>query len=148
RLLFFTSVRVLQYKVGPLASDQLLVDHPFLSGGRTDIAGRNKGLVVRDPYYPDYVFLLAGVDTSTVLNNRLAHQLISSPWAHIERHVTIYNFVTNVLEDRFYSYAHDNHDGNQYQQRVVYPPHPFLPGASGQPSRTAYNVYANEHWFL
>ena len=148
RLLFFTSARVLQYKVGPLASDQLLVDHPFLNGGRTDIAGRNKGLVVRDPYYPDYVVLLAGVDTSTVLNDRLAHQLISSPWAHIERYVTVYTFVTNVLEDRFYSYAHDNHDGNQYQQCVVYPPNPFLPGSSGQPSRMAYNVYANGHWFL
>ena len=48
RVVFFTSARVVAYSLSALSSDQLLDDTPFLSGGRTDIAGRNYGLVLHD----------------------------------------------------------------------------------------------------
>lgn len=148
RVVFFTSARVVQYKMGPFGPDQLLVDHPYLSGERKDIAGRNKGLVARDPLYKDNLILLAGASTISVLEDRLAHKIYFDPWAHIERHFTIYNFVTDQLNDRFYSYAHENNDSFLYNNRVVYPPNPFIPGKTGQPSRVAYNVYTNGHWYL
>ena len=60
RLVFFTSGRVVQYDAGPLGPDQLIADTPFLSGGRTDMAGRNYGLVGRDPQDPDKIVLISG----------------------------------------------------------------------------------------
>ncbi|MBL8744597.1 MAG: hypothetical protein JNK04_25990, partial [Myxococcales bacterium] len=48
------------------------------------------------------------------------------------------------VDDRFFSYAHDNGDGTQYAGRVVYPDSPFVRGTT--PSRLAFNVYAGGRW--
>ncbi len=148
RLVLFTSGRVVQYAVGPFGASQLLFDAPFLTGGRTDIAGRNYGLVARDPSYPDHLVLIAGTDGQALYLDRVAGQPGSDPWGQIERHVTVYNLSTNTLADRFFSYAHDDNDGHQYEGRVAYPDAPFVRVADNQPSRIAFNVFTAGQWTL
>src|SRR5262249_40781910 len=49
RLAFFTSARAVAYRVEALGAAQLAADRPFLTAGRTDLAGRNYGLVSTEP---------------------------------------------------------------------------------------------------
>jgi len=148
RLVFFTSGRVVQYRVGPLDAAQLLTDHPFVTAGRTDLAGRNYGLVAVDPNFSSHVALLAGTDAFTVFTDLANGTITSDVWGGIERHVSVYDYVTDGLDDRFYSYALDGGSAYQYEGRVVYPAHPFIRRGAGQPSRLAYSVYSGGHWYV
>lgn len=149
KLVFFTSGRVVQYAFGSYGEEQLVADHPFLSGNRKDLAGRNYGLVAVDPAYPQHVALLAGTDAFTLFLDRITGKQESDEWGGIERHVAIYNTGTDALDDRFYSTAHDGQDGYKYEGRVVYPANPFvLTGVENQPSRLAYNVFEKGRWNL
>ncbi|MGW3955486.1 hypothetical protein ACWEKM_32205 [Streptomyces sp. NPDC004752] len=147
RLVAWTSGRVMQYAVGPLSSTQLVADRPYLTGGRTDIAGRNYGVVAVDPGNPDKVALIAGTSNYSLYKDRLSGTQSADPWGGIERHVSIYNLGSNTVDDRFYSFAHDNNDGNKYVDRVSYPANPIV--RTGGTSRIAYNVFAGDgHWYL
>lgn len=148
RLVFFTSGRVVHYALSALDAGQLLRDVPFLTGGRTDLAGRNYGLVALDPQDPDLLALLAGASSYTVYEDLVRAAMVSDPWGQIERHVTVHRLSTGSIDDRFYSYAHDAGDGYQYEGRVVYPAGPFVRTGTAGPSRLAYNVYAGGHWWL
>src|SRR5262249_11336304 len=110
-------------------------------------AGRNYGLVSQDPGDPSKVVLISGTDTWSVFNDLRNGTLLTDPWGAIERHVTIYDHQTNELSDRFFSNAHDDSDGQQFENRIVYPAHALISMASG-PSRIVYNVYTKGHWYL
>lgn len=148
RLVFFTSGRVVHYALGAPGAGQLLRDVPYLTGGRTELAGRNYGLVAVDPQDPDVLVLLAGAASYTVYDDLVRGAMVSDPWGQIERHVTVHRLSTGAIDDRFYSYAHDAGDGHQYEGRVVYPAGPFVRTGGGGPSRLAYNAYAGGHWWL
>lgn len=148
RLVFFTSARVVEYALGPLGPDQLLADTPFITAGRTDLVGRDYGLVVPDPGEPDHLVLVSGTSADTVFRDMQTGKMESDPWGQIERHVTIYSFSGKSVDDRFFSYAHDGGDAKKYEGRVVYPNDPFVRTADGQPSRLAFNVYEGGHWRL
>ena len=60
RTVFFTSSRVVQYALEEFNPKQLLADHPFLTDNRTDIVGRDYGLVAQDPSAPDLVAAVFG----------------------------------------------------------------------------------------
>jgi hypothetical protein len=147
RLVFFTSGRVVQYAVNAPSPGQLLADCPFMSGGRSDLSGRNYGLVMRDGRLP-LVVLVAGTGANSVYSDMLSGKQQFDDWGQIERHVAVYNLQTNRIDDRFFSYAHDNHDANKYEGRVVYPAESLLPTAPGAPSRLAYNVYQAGRWYF
>ncbi|HET6585617.1 MAG TPA: hypothetical protein VFG69_19290 [Nannocystaceae bacterium] len=147
RAVFFTSGRVVQYADAAAAGDRLRADRPFLSAGRTDLAGRNYGLVARDPGAPERVVLLAGTSIATLYLDAVSGAMTSDPWGGIERHVSIYDTTTNAIVDRFFSTAHDAGDGHQFEGRVAYPHNPFVRTAAG-PSRLAYSVYEGGHWVL
>lgn len=147
RLVFFTSSRAVEYAVEPESASQLRADIPYLTGGRTDIAGRNYGLVEPDPGAPDHLALVAGTSADTVYSDMVTGAMTSDPWGQIERHVSIVHLAAGTVEDRFFSYAHDNADGDQYEGRVVYPNSPFV-RVPGGPSRLAFNVYEGGHWRL
>ncbi|WP_283137120.1 hypothetical protein [Rhizohabitans arisaemae] len=146
RLVFWTSGRVVQYAVGPLSASQLVADRPYLTGGRTDIAGRNYGVVAVDPGNPDKVVLISGTSNYSLYKDRLSGTMTRDPWGGIERHVSVYSLGANTVDDRFYSYAHDNSDGNKYVNRVSYPANPIV--RTGGTSRIAYNVYSGGRWYL
>lgn len=148
RVAFFTSARVSQYANAPQGATQLRADAPYLTGGRTDIAGRNYGLVVSDPASPERIWLLSGTSAYGLQVDALAGAMSWDPWGQIERHLTLYDASTNVVTDRFYSYAHDANDGHQYQHRLAYPAQPLVPDPNGGPSRLAYNTYSDGHWIL
>jgi hypothetical protein len=148
RLLFFTSGRVVQYAVASLSAQQLLADRPFLTGGRTDIAGRNYGLVARDPDEPSHVVLLSGTDGQTLYADLVNGAPGSDDWGQIERHVTVYRIDTNTVDDTFYSYAHDHADGDKYEGRVAYPDSPFVHAGPSLPSRLAFNVFGSGRWII
>jgi hypothetical protein len=148
RLLFFTSSRVVEYAVTAFGPEQLVCDHPFLNGNRADLAGRHYGLVALDPALNTRVTLVAGTSASSVYRDMKTGSKEADPWGAIERHVTIYDFVSDSLDHRFYSSAHDHGDGDKYQGRVVYPNGIYIPDKPGQPSRIAYNVYQDGQWHL
>lgn len=146
KLAFFTSARAVAYEAKPLSADQLLADVPWLSGGRTDLAGRNYGLVSRDPSAASKLVLVSGTGADTVYADMFSGAMAADPWGQIERHVAIVDLSAGTVDDRFFSYAHDNDDGNQYERRVVYPDSPFVRTAS--PARLAFNVYEGGRWRL
>ena len=146
RAVFFTSGRVVQYRIGAFSPVQLAADLPYLTAGRTDLAGRNYGLVAVDPGDPSKIVLLAGTSNYSLCSDMRTATLSEDPWGGIERHVSIYNTATNTVDDRFYSYAHDGGDAHQYEGRLSYPANPFV--KRNGPSRIAYNVYENGHWNL
>ncbi|MBI3986378.1 MAG: hypothetical protein HY343_05635 [Lentisphaerae bacterium] len=148
RLLFFTSARVVQYAVTAFGPEQLVCDHPFLNGNREALAGRQYGLVSVDPAAGQVVTIMAGTHAFSVYSDLKAGKLAYDAWGAIERHVTRYDAATDTLDHRFYSYAHDNKDGDKYRNRVVYPNTVYIPGKSGQASRLAYNVYQDGQWQL
>ena len=147
RLAFFTSARFVEYRVGPLDAAQLVLDLPYLTAGRTDIVGRNYGLVQVDPGDPDRVVLVAGTSVQTVHADLVAGAMVTDPWAGIERHVSIVDLASGSVDDRFFSYAHDAGDGHQYEGRVAYPANAIVRAAGGS-SRLAFNVYEGGHWML
>lgn len=147
RLVFFTSGRVVQYAVGALGSGQLLFDTPYVTGDRKDLAGRNYGLVLVDPGKPTELVLVSGTGAHTVYDDMISATMTSDPWGQIERHVSRYDLTTGKVVDRFFSYAHDNNDGNKYEGRVAYPANPMVRVAGGA-SRLAFNVYEGGHWML
>lgn len=146
RLVFFTSARVVQYAVAPLSANQLVMDTPFVA--RQDLVGRNYGLVLPDPSYPQHLILVSGTSADTLASDMRTSSMAADPWGQIERHVVLYNLATGTVEDRFFSYAHDNNDGDKYEGRIVYPDNPIVRGAPGAPSRIAFNEYAGGHWRL
>ncbi len=148
RVVLFTSGRVVQYVHDNLTPTQLRTDLPYLTGDRTDIAGRNYGLVTRDPNEPDHVALLAGTSAYSMHADLVAGSMSFDPWGQIERHVSLYSLQGNTVQDRFYSYAHDADDGHQYEGRLAYPDSPWVVTAPGEPSRLAYSVYEQGHWML
>jgi len=148
RLVFFTSGRAVQYAVSPFSSSQLVYDRPYLTAGRTDLAGRNYGLVARDPGYPDHLVLIAGTHGHTLYLDRIAGQPGSDDWGQIERHVSIYDLTANTVVDRFFSYAHDDDDGHKYEGRVAYPNSAFVRVGPTEPSRLAFNVFGAGSWTL
>jgi len=148
-VVFWTSGRVVQYSISPLGPDQLLQDTPFLNGGRTDLAGRNYGLVAQDPNYPDHISLLAGTSAISVYNDTISGTIAFDPWGGIERHVDIYSVSGNdAYQQVFYGSAHDDGNADQYENRVVFPENPYIRVQPGTPSRLAYNVYSQGHWYL
>jgi len=147
RLVFFTSGRVVQYAVGQQGPSQLLFDTPYVTGDRTDLAGRNYGLVSPDPGQPTHLVLVSGTGAHSVYDDMVSASMTSDPWGQIERHVSRYDLVTGKVSDRFFSYAHDNNDGNKYEGRVAYPQNPMVRVAGGA-SRLAFNVYEGGHWML
>lgn len=146
RLVFFTSSRVVQYALEPRSLGQLRVDHPFLTANRTDLVGRDYGLVARDPGDEGLLVLLSGTSAYTLFADAVSGKMESDPWGQIERHVTVYDPAKDALDDRFYSYAHDGGDAYKYEGRVVYPDQPFLRRAGR--SRLIYDVYAGGHWWV
>ncbi len=148
RVVLFTSGRAVQYADAMLDADQLRADRPYLTGGRTDIAGRNYGLVSVDPALPGQIALMSGTTAYSVYADMVAGAMSFDPWGQIERHVSRYDLAANTVIDRFYSYAHDAGDGHQYEGRVAYPDSPWVRVGSGQASRLAYSVYEAGHWIL
>jgi hypothetical protein len=71
----------------------------------------------------------------------------TDPWGGIERHVSLLDAAANTMQDKYYSYAHDNNDGNRYQGRVSFPANPWVL-TGGSASRLAYNVYSGGRWYL
>jgi hypothetical protein len=142
RLVCFTTGRVLQYAVAPLGPTQLLADRPFLSGGHKELSGRNYGLVMADPGSTSVV-LVAGTDAHTVLADLLAGKMVTDPMGGIERHVAVYDYRTNRVQDRYYSNAYQG-PAAHYENRVVFPCHCLLGVSAGSASRLAYNVYSNK----
>ncbi len=149
KLVLFTSGRVLQYNYGAYGEAQLLVDHPFLSGDRKDLEGRNEGLVARDPLHPESVVLLAGTDVFSLFVDRITGSQAEDPWGGTERHFALYNIATDGLDDRFFSNARDAQNGHQYEGRIAYPANPFVQTQDNAPGpQVAYNVFEKGRWNL
>jgi hypothetical protein len=147
RLVVFTTARVAQYRIADVSASQLAADTPFITANRTDLVGRDYGLVLADPSFPSHVILLSGTSADTLFSDMNTSTMEADPWGQIERHLTIYDAEKATVEDRFFSYAHDNNDGNKYEGRLVYPDNPIV-RVAGSPSRLAYNVYEGGHWQL
>lgn len=148
RLVFFTSKRVVQYQFGPYHSGQLLYDYPFKTGGRDDLVGRNYGLVSVDPSNKNKMSLISGTNAYSLYADMLTGTMSYDPWGQIERHITLYDYSTNQLSDRFFSYAHDGGDAHKYEGRIVYPNNPWVSRGVGAASRLAYNEYKGGRWYL
>jgi hypothetical protein len=146
---FWTTARVVQYSVGPLGSNQLISDDPYLNGGRSDLAGRAYGLVAQDPNDPDDLSLLAGTSAMALYTDAVTGKIAYDPLGGIERHVDIYSVSGDApLQQLFYSYAHDDGNAYLYNGRVAFPADPYLRVAPGTPSRLAYNVFSDGEWCL
>ncbi|MFO0678696.1 MAG: hypothetical protein U0169_19345 [Polyangiaceae bacterium] len=143
RLVFFTSGRVVQYDLETL---RLVADYPYLTGGRTDIVGRNYGGIQLDPGDPTRLRLVTGTSAHTLAEDALKHAMTTDPWAGIERHVSVYDLTTNGIGDRFFSYAHDGGDAFQFSGRTAYPARSAIPAARGGVARTVFDVYAGGRW--
>ncbi len=145
RLVMFTSARVAQYRVGPLNSNQLIADRPFIA--RNDIVGRNYGLVRQDPRLKKNIILVSGGDTYSVYADLKENAVQNDQWAALERQVVIYDLDTNLVNQRFISYARDNGDAFRYNNRVIYPNDVLLP-AEGGGTHIMFNVFGNGVWNL
>jgi hypothetical protein len=158
RLIFWTSGRVVQYKLSALSSDQLLDDKPYLTNNDTSLAGRNYGLVTVDPNDPSNIALIAGTATYSVWNDLRNGTLGTDGCGGIERHVSLYNASSNAVSDVFYATApeaagsscsENPSQSSNYSNYVVFPPNPWVKVGAGQPSRLAYNVYGTDgQWHL
>ncbi|MGH1468148.1 MAG: hypothetical protein ACRBBP_04605 [Bdellovibrionales bacterium] len=149
RLIFFTSNRVVDYKMTPLGPNQLVRQLRYYPGGRGDLSGRNYGLVGQDPHQPNLVYLIAGSSAATVMSDlQQGRRGATDEWGQIERHITRYDWVRGIIEDRFFSSAHDNNSTHKWHKRIAYPANPFVRRSRGTPSRLAYNVYTAGLWSL
>lgn len=143
RLVFFTSGRVLDYKIGRLSAAQLVADQTFY--GRDDVAGRNYGVVQFDPVAKDRVAIVSGTHAATVAHDMVSKARLSEPWGNIERHVSVYDLGRNKVNQRFFGSAHDNGDKGKYEKRLVHPAHIFLSAGEGA-SRIGFNEFTNGVW--
>ncbi len=143
---FFTSSRFVMYRPAAAPADRLVLDVPYLTGGRVDLVGRNYGLVVHEPSAPHLLSLIAGTDTRSMRDDMDTGTLASDVWGAIERHVSIIELDSGVVSDRFFSYAHDASDSHQYERRIVYPAHGAQPLFSGEAPRLIFNVYEAGKW--
>lgn len=144
----FSSKRVSQYDTTQYSASQLKADYTFLA--RSDIAGRAYGVLSPDPKNQSWLALVGGTSVHSLYADMRAGAKVSDPWAGIERNFILYNTASNALQQRFYSYAHDNGNAAQYQGRIVHPAHVWLP-STGSLSHVAYNVYnesGDKHWYL
>jgi hypothetical protein len=146
RLLFFTSGRVVQYSMTP--PFDLLADRPYLTGGRTDLVGRNYGLVMPDPKRPDTVALVAGATAFALSEDMRTGTMAFDRYGGIERHVSVYDAAANTVDDRFYSYAHDGNDAFLYEGRVAHPNGVWLAAKDATASRLVFDVYQGGHWHV
>lgn len=156
RLVYFTSGRMVQYKTTAQGADQLVTDSPYLTGGRTDLVGRNYGLVRRDPGDPNRVVIVTGPSVFTMMydlqrmwQGTVFHTTNDylDPYGQIERHVSVVRLDTGAVDDKYYSYAHDNNDAYNFQKRLSYPDNDLLAMPSG-PSRIVYNEYRDGDWHV
>jgi hypothetical protein len=106
------------------------------------VTGRNYGLVMADPGATNVV-LVAGTNAHTVLADLLAGKMQADPLGGIERHVTVYDYRTNRLANRYYSNAYASPQAH-YEDRVVFPGHCLLSSSAGAPARLVYNVYSKQ----
>ena len=143
---FFTSSRFVMYRAAAAPGDRLVLDVPYLTGGRTDLVGRNYGLVVHDPATPRLVSLIAGTDTRSMRSDMDTGTLAADVWGAIERHVSVIDLDAGTVSDRFFSYAHDANDGHQYERRIVYPAGGVRRLFEGEAPRLIFNVYEGGKW--
>jgi hypothetical protein len=158
RLIFWTSGRVVQYKLSALSTDQLVSDKPYITNNDTSLAGRNYGLASVDPNDPSDIALITGTATYSVWNDLRNGTLGTDGCGGIERHVSLYNASTNAVSDRFYATApeaagsscsQNPSQATNYSNYVVFPPNPWVKVGAGQASRLAYNVYGTDgQWHL
>jgi len=148
-----SSGRFMKYSTDPNGVNQLEADTPFLH--RDDLVGRNYGLLAHDTYgNEDKVFLVSGITSRDLFSDVMSYYatgvvLGSDIWASIERHVSILDMGSNTVQQKFYSYAHDNQDGDTYRQRVTYPSYPLIPtGEDPRGSRLIYNVFDGASWAI
>lgn len=145
RAVFFTSSRVVQYGVESYWSGQLRADYPYLTGGRTDLVGRNYGQIQIDPMNPQLVQLTAGDISYNVYSDmRTGVVGASNPTGGLERHVTVYDMVNNGLSHQYYSYSEDFNHTNAFNGRVTSAAHSIF-RVNDDYSRYAYNVYNNSN---
>lgn len=151
RYVFFTSRRIVQYRVTGLAQDQLIADHPFLIGGRFDLAGRSYGRVSLDRSAEGRVIVLAGADVSELVSLMSGDEAITSylRYGGIERHLTIYHYLEDRIDHRFFSTIHDPEPySGGFEGRVVAPLNFLLATRPDEPSRIAFNLYSSGKWAL
>ena len=144
----FSSARISQYDTTQYSASQLLTDNTFRA--RPDIGGRTYGVFSIDPLNKSFLSDIEGTPVSSVYLDMVNAKRANDPWASIERNLFIFNHVTNQLQDRFFSYAHDNADANQYVARPAYAAHVWLPSIKGK-SHVVYSVYnenGDNHWNL
>ena len=146
RLLFFTSGRVVQYAMTP--PFDLVADRAYLTAWRTDLVGRNYGLVMPDPKRPERVALVTGASTFALWEDARTGKMQTDPYAGIERHVSIYDATANTVDDRFYSYAHDGNDAFLYEGRTTHPDGVWLAAKDEAASRLVFDVYQGGHWHV
>lgn len=144
RLLFFTSGRAVEYAT--TAPYALLADRPYLTAGRTDLVGRNYGLVMPDPKREASVALVTGAGAISLWTDATTATMTSDPYGGIERHVSILDAKANTVDDRFFSYAHDGSDAYLYEQRTTYPNGVWLGEEGAAASRLVFDVYQGGHW--
>lgn len=77
--MFFTSSRVVQYGLEGRSVGQLRVDHPFLTAGRTDLVGRDYGLVARDPGDEGLLALVSGTSIYSVYADMVSGKMEFDP---------------------------------------------------------------------
>jgi hypothetical protein len=156
RLVFFTSSRVVQYKVGPQNAYQLVADTPYLTAGRTDLVGRNYGRVQQDPYFKNHLILVSGASTQSYFADIQKSAMgqgcadlscLNDPWGALERHISTYNLSTTEVSDRYFSYSRDSNDGYKYEKRIVFANNGIVKTGVG-PSRIAFNEYRGGRWHL
>jgi hypothetical protein len=145
RVLLFTSGRAVQYGLDADGRTRLVADRPFLDGGRRK-ACRNYGLVMLDPAAPLAV-LISGTSAYSLYQDMQTGKMEHDPNGGIERHVAVYNYRTNELDDRFFSTCEGKGFNAQYNERVVYPNHCLIPTGRGA-SRLAFNVYSGGRWYF
>lgn len=143
RYIAFTSGRVLQYLIQPYSTTQLLSDTELVSGGPRG-GGRNYGLV--STVGTSKVALVSGTDASELLLDVQSGSRSHDPYGGLLRHFAIYDFVHGTVQDRFYSWAHDNNDANEYVNRVAYPTHAVV--TIGSTQYIFFNVFDGARWYI
>ncbi len=150
RYIATTSGRFLQYALAPYSAMQLTRDTPFLA--RPDLVGRGYGLLSHDTLGNDArLTLVAGTSAADLYQDVRAGHLSNVVTGHdlyaaIERHVSVYDATTGQVQQIFYSYAHDNNDGNTYRNRLSFPAFGTLPRSDSSGSSTLFNLFDGNTW--
>ncbi len=144
------SGRFMQYALAPYASTQLVLDTPFLA--RPDLVGRNYGLLAHDTLGNSArLTLVNGTSTADLYQDIRAGHISNVVTGHdlfagIERHVSVYDATSGQVRQFFYSYAHDNNDGNTYRNRLAFPAFGTLPTTDARGSSTLFNLFDGGTW--